>query len=211
MGYTIAVHARTPQLQERMLRFMGNHYRSWREITGAGQPGDFDGSALGPTSELSYDKSEVPIGFDYGGLSGWEREYVYAVCRWMAIRVGKRKATFRTQSGSVGTAVDLAEEIPYLVYDEDQEIPIGPNVDELGIKVSPSDGRPLYPDAFFDLTEAEQEAYDAEAATRAGEGPVEAKQRRKDLREKYTRPYVLMGVTLMRSELERLERAWQSL
>jgi hypothetical protein len=210
MGYTIAAHARTEELREQMLRFMNDQYQPWAKVMAGPPSGDFDGSASNPTTDLSYDKVELVIGFDYSGLSGWEREYVYAACRWMAIKIGKRKAEFPQRDGR---ALAFDSQVPYIVYDEEIEIPVGPDVDELGIKAPSTQVnqlRPLYPDAFFDLSDEEQEAFEAEAATHEGEEPAAAKQRRAELRNRYTKRIVDIHVGIIRSEMERLERLWQN-
>jgi len=88
MGYTVTVAPRTPELRRKMLEFGKKNFKRWSELTGL----LFDGATeLLPGKNLSYDKSPKRIGFDYNS-GATEREYVHALVRWMAIRVGTKKA-----------------------------------------------------------------------------------------------------------------------
>ena len=59
---------------------------------------------------------------DYqSGLGDWEREYAYALCRWMAIRVGKKKTRFTNLTPPLPTLPDPA---PYIVYDGYESWPV---------------------------------------------------------------------------------------
>jgi len=88
MGYTVTVQPRNPELLKKMLEFGKANFRPWSQLTGQ----EFDyASGLLPGKELAYDNSPRRIGFDYKSCAQ-EREYVHALCRWMAIRVGTRKS-----------------------------------------------------------------------------------------------------------------------
>jgi hypothetical protein len=62
----------------------------------------------------------------------------------------------------------------------------------------------IYPDAFFDLSDEERAAYEAEVQPREGESAEAAKLRRAELREKY----VDVHVGTIRTELTRLDMLW---
>ena len=62
--------------------------------------------------DLSYDHGKKSLGFDYGACCDPERHYIYAILRWMALKIGKLKV-FK----GIGS-------IPYFVYDGFEASPI---------------------------------------------------------------------------------------
>lgn len=85
MGYTVTAPVRDEVARREMSAFLKVHYRKWPAVCGKKC-----GSYLrGPISrDFSYDRGKCRIGFDYNA-SGFERQYAYAVCRWIALKVGK--------------------------------------------------------------------------------------------------------------------------
>jgi len=86
MGYTIAAHAINAKLQKKMMEFMEKNYRAPHVIFGV--ENDYSRLALG--KDLSYDHCKLAIGFDYNACEP-ERDYIFAVVRWMALQIGKRR------------------------------------------------------------------------------------------------------------------------
>lgn len=86
MGYTIAAHAKDAHARDLMYDFMEKNYR--------GSPLVFYGkdepcySRLARGKDLSYDHNKLAIGFDYNACEP-ERDYIFAVVRWMALKIGK--------------------------------------------------------------------------------------------------------------------------
>ncbi len=75
-----------------MLRFLGKHFRHWAIVIGEGAdtPRYYRGplwDGMSSNESLSYDSGSCRIGFDYKS-SGFEREYIFSICRWMAMTVG---------------------------------------------------------------------------------------------------------------------------
>jgi hypothetical protein len=105
MGYTVTVHPQTPELFAKMLEFGQKNFRRWSEISGGKSNYASD---LKTGKDLSYDHDPERIGFDYSSGSA-DREYVHALCRWMAIRVGQRK-----------------DGIPQYIYDGYEQAPVEP-------------------------------------------------------------------------------------
>jgi hypothetical protein len=101
--YTVSTPVRTAALKDKMLGFLETHYRPWNaivEVTGH----RFEGP-LGANGRCT-------IGFQYQPpVSGAEREYNYAVLRWIAIQVGRRRSTFREGK--------FVRPVPYCVYDRE--------------------------------------------------------------------------------------------
>jgi hypothetical protein len=101
-----------------MLSFLETNYRRWPDVNNDGKSHAY---ARGPTDDLSYGAAKNRIGFDYGPLSGGEREYIYAVLRWMAIQVGVRKAKFTKNEITPNI---LPRHMPYTLYDGYDAMPI---------------------------------------------------------------------------------------
>lgn len=150
MGYSIGVEARNSVLRDRMLRFTNREYRRHGQLLGMLKLPSYstEPRAFG---ELSYSlaggaKAARVLGLDYGsGLYGFEREYAYAVVRWMALKVGARRRVF------TDPALTFPRGVPCLLT-EDSVWPIvvspkttvAPELawcctDELGVPLLPED------------------------------------------------------------------------
>jgi hypothetical protein len=112
MGYSIATPIRSDALHTKMLAFLDREWQPFPVL--AGRPRNSPTYIRGPLSgDLSYDHGKRRIGFDYGAVSGYEREYAFATCRWMALRVGQRK---RFEG--------LDRLVPYYIYDGHEATPV---------------------------------------------------------------------------------------
>lgn len=106
MGYSIAMRCRSKALKKKMRAFMKTHYRGWAEIDDNQKH-----SYSRFSDDLDYDGAKTALGFDYNACEP-ERDYIFAVCRWMAIKIGRKKKW---------KALGL---VPYYVYDGYESWPI---------------------------------------------------------------------------------------
>jgi hypothetical protein len=107
MGYSVAVPIRSYELRDRMQELLDREYRTWPELHG-GTKNDPVYVSPPMSKGLSYDHGRCGIGFDYNAHGG-ERHYVFALIRWMALRIGRRTPTAKQ---------------PYYIYDGHEVIPI---------------------------------------------------------------------------------------
>ena len=106
MGYSISARCRNAQLQKCMTEFMEKNYRGWSEVSGI-QKDDysrFASNSYDKGSTLSYEHAKLAVGFDYNACEP-ERDYIFAVTRWMALKVG-----------SIKKYKDIGS-VPFYVYD----------------------------------------------------------------------------------------------
>lgn len=82
MGYSVAIRARSKKMKGILLDFMERNYRQPSELFNQ----EHNYSKL--TDDLSYDHGKNAVGFDYNACEP-ERDYIFAVCRWMAIKAGR--------------------------------------------------------------------------------------------------------------------------
>ena len=110
MGYSIAMRAENKGLQKKMINFMKENYTFPHILFG----GDYDYSRLADNynsnarrdhSGLSYDHNRMAIGFDFNAFEP-ERDYIFAITRWMALKIGEKKE-FK----------GLGRPVPYIAYD----------------------------------------------------------------------------------------------
>jgi len=64
-------------------------------------------------AELSYGNGDLRIGFNYSTCF-MERGYMYCICRWLALRGGKRK-----QLNALSNPVGYMKAVPYYLYDHE--------------------------------------------------------------------------------------------
>jgi len=111
MGYAIAVPCRSRKAQARMVEFLSLNYRPFHTFMGL----SWETSGIhGPLTEkeLVYDRGKCRIGFEYGA-GGRDREYGFCVVRWIARKIGRRRA-FK----------GIPEPVPYYVYDGYEAVPL---------------------------------------------------------------------------------------
>jgi len=111
MGYSIAATARNIRLQQKMLNFMSKEYRSHWEISSKVEQPCYSSA---PTSDLSYIKGKNLIGLDYNsGCPGFERSYAYTLVKWMTLKVGKTRKSFKEFT--------FDYPVPYMLVDDEEE------------------------------------------------------------------------------------------
>lgn len=114
MGYSVAVPVRSEKLRHKMQTFMDENFRDTTILF----PKVYKYSdASNPTNNLAYDHGKCRIGFNFN-TSGSERQYIFALTRWMALQIG-RKRTLQIFRGT-----DTRASVPYYVYDGDEACPI---------------------------------------------------------------------------------------
>lgn len=146
MSHAISVTARTQKLRDEMYEFLQRNYRPWFEVLAEDEDeDDFDGPFVDEDLE---GEGSCRIGFEYeiGDLA--EREYHFALMRWVAKCVGKRRSKFRSDG-------QLPTPVPYLQFGTELQ-PIfyleewsdgfrspGPLVDSMGMRVDETVAREL--------------------------------------------------------------------
>lgn len=116
MGFSLAVSVRSRRLKDEMQDFLVGAYKPWSELSGDGATSHFQGPLID-------DQLDVPgrccIGFDYEApTTGAEREFHFALVRWIALQVGKRRTRFRTDD------LTFKAPVPYVVYDGHETEPV---------------------------------------------------------------------------------------
>lgn len=107
MGYSVSTPCKSPKALRTMLGFLLEHYRRWSEVSE--QKYDY---ATKPLEDLSYDQGGCKIGFDYNASMA-ERDYIFDICRFMALRVGR-----------LGRWDDFRDPAPYILYDGFDRYPV---------------------------------------------------------------------------------------
>ena len=123
MGLSVSVSVRSQRLKDVMYEFLQRLYRPWSDVLEELGDDDDDFEVLdffrGPFVDSELDSpGKCLIGFDYEPVAGPEREYHYALVRWIALQVGKRRRTFRSDN------LKFAQAVPYYVYDGIEAKPI---------------------------------------------------------------------------------------
>jgi hypothetical protein len=221
MGYSLAIRTRNQDLRKKMCGFMGEHFRSWPQIADL----KYSSSASKPGLDLNYDSSKSALGVDYQStLHGWDREYIYALTRWMAIRIGQVKTKF---AKDVVTPNVFKKPVPFIVYDgyeswplivitEKQAAKLSKELqwcacDSLGLRSGEHEMR---------YVEHTNGAFDPKISKKAVAvvGPYPETGDRHAWRERYLKalfPYVKdeieTNVGLMRTEFKRLDKLWKAL
>jgi len=86
MGYSIVTPVKSKKVKVIMKAFMEKNFRPW-SILYSGY--DYDHSRFG--DDLDYGWARSCLGFDCHSATGeGERDYIFAVCRWMSLRVGEK-------------------------------------------------------------------------------------------------------------------------
>jgi hypothetical protein len=230
MGYSIGIRVKSGAAYAKMLAFMSEHYRPWTAVIGHPDGKSF---ASSPSDDLAYDsRGKLTLGFDYGCVLDWEREHIYVILRWMAIKVGRTRRSFRKDSVTPST---LDEPVPYIVYDGYDPWPVLVGTkeeakrlpstlrqfasDSLGLRNGPDALAHLVTYLTFDPDVPAEAAQAAEKVARAKVGPYPEKGDRHAWRRRYNR--ALTGqpafrkvldkkLKILRADLERLDRAWEA-
>lgn len=138
MNYSIAISTRTLKLRDEMYEFLQRNYRPWFEVLAEDEDEDlFHGPFI---DEDLMGEGTCRLGFEYETGDVAEREYHFALMRWVAIQIGKRRSKFRTGESLSQTVPFLqfgSELRPIFVHKEwvaDKRAP-GPFVDNLGMRM----------------------------------------------------------------------------
>lgn len=106
MGYSIAAPIKSQKLKDKMMKFLDENFTTFEDLVG------YDGCwGNKPTDDLSYDDGKLRIGFNYSGMGDVERSYIFAVCKWISLKIGRKKKI-------------EGKTVPYYVYDGDEAIAI---------------------------------------------------------------------------------------
>jgi hypothetical protein len=233
MGYSIGTRARGAKLQKEMIAFLRRHYRKWSEVAIA-----HESHQVGlPTDDADYDDAKHFVGFNYSCSWGWDRFYTTVSCRWVALKVGRRRRTF---AKDVVTPNAFPDPVPFITYDGYQNwpvlavgeeaakgLPVGQQwcaTDEWGVPAGPGrwedysdscaeDG--LFGDhdgvrAAWDKITEESAAADWEGREKRGE--IVREQWIKEmqaLRVKHLRPFMEEAFDKVREEMKRLDGLWE--
>jgi hypothetical protein len=206
MGYSVSVKARTSELAERMEAFFEREYRPYQQVWGFESGAQYSSV---PSRDFSYHqgakKNPACVGIDFNA-AGFERGYVMGLGRWMTLRIGCSRKSFKDPKAK------FEKPVPYIIYDVDDGWPLlvqpldkTPKnlrwccVDELGITLRP----PLDFEIHVE-SKIRQEAH-AKAEKKFG-GPG---QETHDYLLELLAPQIWGLVQPMREELKRLDRRWQ--
>jgi hypothetical protein len=165
-------------------------------------------------------------------MLGFERDYIYSMIRWMAIKVGDRRTILGVE-GDLDSHTETFQEptpfyhydcdvpqIPVLVVTEEQEAALNKErrywaVDEWGVRIGP-----LSVDAQFmsclggsspnrDEFIEEIKALGKKPLAASGEEAQEAWDRlRREVSLKYLKPEIDANISIIRQEIQRLDKLW---
>ena len=233
MGYSIGARARGAKLQKEMVTFLGTHYRKWSVVAGG-----HESQQVGPpTDDADYDDAKHFVGFNYSCSWGWDRFYTTVSCRWVALKVGRRRTTF---SKDAVTPNAFPDPVPFITYDGFQNWPVLA-VGEEGAKDLPKGqqwcatdrwGVPAGPGRWEDHSTscAEDELFgdndgvkaawemiqkksaEADWEAREKRGEITRKQWLKEmevLRAEHLRPFMERAFDKVREEMRRLDALWE--
>ncbi len=111
--HSISVPVRNKQLRDEMYEFLQRLYQPWYDVV---EDEDLEPAYLGPYIDEDLGGPELRIGWECKSGVGPEREYHYAILRWIALQVGRRK--------KVVSGKDLNQLVSYVLQDDDTEIPV---------------------------------------------------------------------------------------
>jgi hypothetical protein len=207
--------------------FMEENFLSWDKLSGK-NPDEWHGSASPPTDDIF--KRPTSIGFDYqSGMFGFERDYIYSVTRWIAIKVGDRESRMSTDI-SDSELVLFQEAVPYYNYDcdahnipvlvvtEEQEASLSKRrrhwaVDPWGVRIGPS-SVDHQGDVLFWVYGPDRDKI-LEEVSAFGKMPMDDEDaqevwlsKRREVYLKYLKPEIDESVSLIRREIQRLDGLW---
>lgn len=231
MGYTISIPIKSKKLRIKFFKFMERNYRRWSVVTGK-DPNEWHGSSGPPTDEVF--ERPTSIGFDYqSGMGGFERDYLYSVIRWMAIKVGDRLTEMDTDD-QPEVLVSFPQPIPHYNYDcdpfetpvlvvtEEQEATLDKKhrhwaVDEWGLRIGSTAVDHQIMSASESILFKDRPLKElVEKIETLGQKPknpdkVEAWwEQRRAIQLKYLKSDIDDNITLIRKEIRRLDQLWMS-
>lgn len=223
MGACLTVRARTAKDRDRMQDFLTKHFRPWTKVIEhipLETRGLFLPQGEEPSSEVSYRNPHTSIGF--GKLAhGWERDYQFAVCRWIALQVGRQKMRFSKED--CGGTTD--KPVPFIVYDDIDSWPVflctskqakalGKKqrqwaVDRFGVYVNPDEDCYFMTCSLYLRDPAFVKDMDALGPCPSG-GPAHYEYMKAWLaiKRKHAKGEIEANVPILRAEIARLDKAW---
>jgi len=234
MGYTISIPIKSQKLRVKFFKFIEQNYRRWPVII-CKEPDKWRGSSGLLTDEVF--GCPTSIGFDYqSGMGGFERDYLYSVIRWMAIKVGDRLTEMKTDEtdGDYKVVVTFPQPTPYYNYDcepfetpvlvvtEEQEASLDKDqrhwaVDEWGLRIGPTavDHRILSASEtlLFKEESLKELIEEVKSLGQKPKNPDEVDswwERRRTIQLKYLKTNIDENITLIRKEIQRLDQLWMS-
>lgn len=227
MGYSLAIPVKSDELRQKFLSFMQKNFRHWYVVCGK-DPSEWHGSASDPTDRVSYGDAKTSIGFDYqSGMYGFERDYIYSVTRWMAVKVGDR--TVRMDVGEDDYQVVVFQEpTPYYIYDcdtnptpvlvvtEEQEAALPDDqrqwaVDRWGVRVGPTciDSQFMSCSGIVGKnTGLIDDMNGLGCIPKEDEARSAWMASRREIFLKYLKPEIDENIALIREEIQRLDQLW---
>lgn len=94
-----------------MMKFLDENFRTFGDVIGEDGYYRIKPTDIKPTDDLSYDHGKLRIGFNYAGMGDIKRNYIYGVCKWISLKVGRKKKI-------------KGKTVPYYVWDGDMVIAI---------------------------------------------------------------------------------------
>lgn len=111
MGYSITTPIKDESSKKKMLTFLKTNFIHWPKLIGSKSNDKYYRGPIG--DDFSYDHGDCRIGFDFNA-SSFDRDYIFTLCRWMALKVG-RIDEFPTR-----IRPSLSGKYPVIVYDGDE-------------------------------------------------------------------------------------------
>lgn len=108
MGWSVSVACKSKKAQEQMLSFLEKNYRETSAVL-AFEKTWRQRCSRRPSQHFAYGHSPTKIGFDKPD------EYEWAILRWMAFRIGKRRK-FKA----------ISKPVPWINYDGSSSVPVLP-------------------------------------------------------------------------------------
>lgn len=219
MGYSIGLFARNEGLQVAMWDFMEREYRPHWRIRGRPEGPCYSSP---PRLNVDYVHGKHVLGIDYGACGGFERGYGFALVRWMALKVGRSRRSFKEPK------VKFQEPVPYMSYDSEALWPILVKplssvpkalrwccVDRYGVKLDPT----TYDDFIFDIPDHEafkkaqidackKHGIDPDNWPAPENEPKGVRWKIHDTRARLLWPEIQKVIEPIRVELKRLDTQW---
>lgn len=111
MGYSITTPIYGTKKRDKLFDFLESHFVYPHKILGH----KVSYSCL-KKGDFSYDSGRCCIGFDYSAIFGFEREYIYTICRWLALKQGRKQKKFDGFTSNI--------DLPYIIYDGIDKFPV---------------------------------------------------------------------------------------
>jgi hypothetical protein len=171
MGHTVSVSVRSQRLKLAMHELLLDNFAPWMEVVDVAES-TFSGPLI--DDDLFY-SGPSRLGFNYTMAVGPEREYIFSIVRWVALKVGRRRRQFRPEGLRLPRPVpywlpDGFEPWPVLLAGEWPNLANGlPRYDHFGV---PTDNKAFRELAWYHIPDG---AHEVISATHHGKGIDEIK------------------------------------